>query len=1003
MMNKVMKRHAVIFAALVGLNGGTVFGYTENIWQPVDGDWNGAYSDSRHWSLGHLPDCDKGEDAVFYTRDADYVVTIDVAIGDGVVPKPAFFKVGNDGKPAGLGWVKFIGDGKVNAKFKVMLYASQKASFGGSLEMAQSDISLAADASLCLCDDVNCGPYRSIAFADGASVELAGGAFDGKFSYPPGFERGRFIVSGGRFVSRGALSDARFKEMLEVSFTGGKIVAATESSVSDSRLLPSGGATLESWGVETSAMLFSSPAVICNGAFVATNAVKAGLHLGTNTIAHGGGRWTVGWFLPYGKDCEYVLGVDRIDMAGKYQTRSNVEYPGDTTLGSWGGGYSSSTYNLQSRFYGTATFDSRDAIDGVTGNAYSFLGIAGSIGGAYRFTGNGRAEIGFAPIPSYMQRIRAIEVDSGAQVTLRPDNRAILQVGAFRMGAGACFTFDPNIHSFDCLTSPEVAASARIVLDLTNLTDSTDGTSPSDASSGRVVRPVFFDTMGDGIPLANFELVNQPEGKAWTLRKFGGSVYLQDMNATLNNDSALANEYVWVGTAADNAVATGANWSCGVAPGVNEYKDLHFRFEGTNVVAFPSGGQKANQVTVGGKMHREGVFRRCGPPYRFTGGPLLLNRNANDVQSALLNHARLPLVVENDVQFRYDGGVILGMGPVVLEGAVAAPADASSSGLLRIGGDVRVAGSLAARVLGSLSDFALVDGRYPSLTVLPGGSVTAGEGTATATSFASPITLNTVGGGTMSFAAPVAFASPTALDHLVDGRLTFGDTLSLASEHTFCGTGRVDFAAVAASSATPPRLVLAGGVTAAVTELGGVDWTVRAGGKVTLMPQNDITTGRPLTVRPLGELTVDGDHCLTVAKPLAMGVAAKMVKKGAGTLALASGANTLAEASAIDVLSGAFAWTADLTIPRLAVAPGATLRAGAAALTVTESLSVDGATVVWAGPSSPGWTTLLTVADGVAIEGLPVGRNLEFRVRDLPSGGSELQVKAIKGLMVTIR
>ena len=81
------------------------FAYDANIWQPVDGDWNGKYSDVRHWSRGHLPDVNEGigEDAIFRCQDFDYTVTIDCSIGDGDVPMPAFFKIGQNEKGGGTG------------------------------------------------------------------------------------------------------------------------------------------------------------------------------------------------------------------------------------------------------------------------------------------------------------------------------------------------------------------------------------------------------------------------------------------------------------------------------------------------------------------------------------------------------------------------------------------------------------------------------------------------------------------------------------------------------------------------------------------------------------------------------------------------------------------------------------------------------------------------------------------------------------------------------------
>ena len=89
--------------------------YTANYWQAVDGDWNGKYSDVRHWSLGRLPSFDAGDDAVFINRTgAQYDVEIDVNIGEGDIPAPAFFKVSNANVPnVPHQPVRFYGNGKI--------------------------------------------------------------------------------------------------------------------------------------------------------------------------------------------------------------------------------------------------------------------------------------------------------------------------------------------------------------------------------------------------------------------------------------------------------------------------------------------------------------------------------------------------------------------------------------------------------------------------------------------------------------------------------------------------------------------------------------------------------------------------------------------------------------------------------------------------------------------------------------------------------------------------
>ena len=55
---------------------GVLFGRCpENYWQPVGGDWNGSWSDERHWSLGHEPTA--SERAYFPAVDQSFSVSIE--------------------------------------------------------------------------------------------------------------------------------------------------------------------------------------------------------------------------------------------------------------------------------------------------------------------------------------------------------------------------------------------------------------------------------------------------------------------------------------------------------------------------------------------------------------------------------------------------------------------------------------------------------------------------------------------------------------------------------------------------------------------------------------------------------------------------------------------------------------------------------------------------------------------------------------------------------------
>lgn len=984
--------------ALVPLSAVTLaFGFTSNTWQPVDGVWNGDYSDVRHWSQGHLPDStkgDDGEDAIFPTTDDGYVVRVDVALGENGVPMPQFIKIGDATSSAATdGFVKFVGTGSLQLKQNLIVESCRKVCLGGSVQLNGGAMYLRSGSTIKIDDEFTypnaTGSWVDV--SDGVSFNMVGGRFCAKFRFSD-FMTGSLAVSGGWLEIGTAVDDGIFPSGLSVSFTGGTIEAAT--AVNDVRFVPQGNARLICHGLSTQSVTFGSAAPTIVGDIVCTNAMESGLRFDDSVVACGG-EWTVGWFLPYSDTATFLFGISRLNIGQNYFPKSGakITYPTDITIGCWGGAFSTQ-YAVDSRFLGSVTFDSTDVLDGVTGRDFRFAGLVPSIGSALRFVGNGSPTFALGASESSFLRIRRIELGENSHASFAKDNAGVIQVGEFRLGAGASLAIDPNAHSFVCLTSPELDATARIILDLANLADSSDGTG---GGGGKVVRHVFFDSVGDGISLANFSLVNQPSGKSWTLKKLGGCVYLQDASAVVIDDSDNGNFYLWTGTAEDNDVSNASNWSCGMAP--LPASKLHFRFEGTNEVGVPSSGITASQVTFGGyygKYDGQEFWRRCAPPYRFNGGRITLGSQSGAYNSAIFSYARNPVVFENEVAFSAKSANILTTAPIVFRGDVTAPED----GCLGIGGDVRVAGAMSLGELASLKAFVAGDFGNSALTVLPSGSLTVGQRSST---LSYPISLNTVGGGSMEFRGAVALADATkSAEHLVDGHLVFGDSLTVSADQTFCGTGRVDFASIASSKETPPEFVLAGGVAVGVTELGGVDWSVREGGKATIHSLNTIVSETAVSVRPLGELTIVADKDVTLASPVSLGVAARLIKDGDGRLALVSTENSFAADSEFSVKAGVFAWSGPQALGKLTVAPGVVMEScGDGALTVVGDVSLEG--VLLRVRNSFQWNAVLDVPSGCRISGTPVALDAKWQIVDSPSGGQSLLCRRVAGLSIVVR
>ena len=176
----------ICVAAGVAMAALSACAYTANTWQAVDGDWNGKYSDVRHWSRGHLPyfnSTSDGEDAVFANRSgAQYDVEIDVNIGEGDIPAPAFFKVSDNNIPAPLYPVRFYGSGKITQSVakEMYIYDNAIAIFDGNIKADFPSGGLASYTNRCIYVRGNANLKFNGIFYLGAngSLEISGGVLE---------------------------------------------------------------------------------------------------------------------------------------------------------------------------------------------------------------------------------------------------------------------------------------------------------------------------------------------------------------------------------------------------------------------------------------------------------------------------------------------------------------------------------------------------------------------------------------------------------------------------------------------------------------------------------------------------------------------------------------------------------------------------------------------------------------------------------------------------------
>ena len=157
-----------------------------------------------------------------------------------------------------------------------------------------------------------------------------------------------------------------------------------------------------------------------------------------------------------------------------------------------------------------------------------------------------------------------------------------------------------------------------------------------------------------------------------------------------------------------------------------------------------------------------------------------------------------------------------------------------------------------------------------------------------------------------------------------------------------------------------------------------------------------LPAGETLTV-DTGDLDTGVGHSVAINSALS---ADKLVKKGAGTLALGSGANALGK---VAVEEGTLSIAASQSFDSLTVASGAGLHIAANA-TVALSGSIDLTDVTLASGAGKNWATVLTVPEGSAITGVPADDAHPFMMRVVESGtGLALQMRRRHGATISFR
>lgn len=176
---------------------------------------------------------------------------------------------------------------------------------------------------------------------------------------------------------------------------------------------------------------------------------------------------------------------------------------------------------------------------------------------------------------------------------------------------------------------------------------------------------------------------------------------------------------------------------------------------------------------------------------------------------------------------------------------------------------------------------------------------------------------------------------------------------------------------------------------------GSPTWASKADWTYALDPVS-LPAGETLTV-DTGDLDTGAGHSAAIDAALS---ADKLVKKGAGTLALGSSGNAIGEVS---VEAGTLSIAASQSFMSLVVASGAGLQI-ASGVTVALSGSIDLTDVTVAAAVGKNWATILTVPEGSSITGVQSGAAQPFMTRVVETGsGLALQMRRRPGIAVSFR
>ena len=845
----------------------------------------------------------------------------------------------------------------------------------------------------------------------GSTLFICGGSTFGNLTL---LANARFRMTSGQYAFTQKFSQGDFDPSAIVDITGGTIVLSstlnqghiyTTASFWPKFFPANPGAVLSvnsegSPGSEArSVTLSASPSVLrLSGVLSATNCAPNSSERGTvysdgNKTIWGGGQIDADQlYLTLRTTNDLCLSSVRLGAGLRTGTQDSIlRFRGDTAFGAWGN-WQRFNEHLMLIPGGTMTFDTDDCFDpSAAPHVLSVNSLCVENGfSSLKMKGHGSARLYNFATYKGESALRSLELAPTISFFEFRNSETIRDFVA----GSACITQVANAV-VSCRNASVLSDATFTVM-----------AGPNTLDAG-ALEPVFHAAPGGEWPDASKWSIawTDPAGTPgdWRIRAVGPSVFLSDGKLNPGSTESGPN---WRGTVS-GYLSNPDNWAMVTMKetGVDPY----FMGEQRTVVT--------NDFTA--FKPKKGLrFTTTAAPFVFRGNSITFTRAT---AATILSHdGYFPVIMECPLVF---GAVADNQISVTKQTYIAAmgPVTDEKGANIQLTGEFLVGNSLAAKGLELQAKN--TNARATTFSVLSTGNATFSNQTKV---FSVRGILSVNGGGKLTFADGSFRWATVVNNHEVDGLLDIRCPLSGSCDIGFQGTGVVQVATMRSSPNGNAAVRLDGTVKLAPS----ADWTtvtedsadtaitlaLPKWGRATLAPAGDFTYGPASGVTPTtdaasrafacgdySELTVESDHAVAFADPLAFGVHAKLVKKGAGHLAI-SAADVLAESVKLE--AGTLALSAPETVGSFTAAEGTTLElAAGASVTVTdEDLSLDGLTVSLAGAAPQAWTTLFTVSPLRTISGMPTlpdNVKAKFVIND--DGSTSLMTKEKRGMMLLFR